>query len=406
MVRLRLRGSVATEVKTDDDTAGERAAQPPVYIHREQKNTWEPVTAGQDTKRRQNNRTARWARRRVAQAISVLPRCRACGRTIRSRMDVGVRVREGIAGFSGLSSCGSVWACPVCSVKVMARRALEIGTVVALAHAEGLSVGFLTLTMRHHKGQRLDTLWDALAKAWQVVTASKGWELNRAAYGVEGWVRVVEVTWGDNGWHVHVHALVIGHFDQTGLDELAASMWGRWSRSLVRSGLDAPLSKASDWQLVGGDLSGTALGEYLAKGVLGAGSIGAELTMTQGKVARSRYSTHQVWELLDLFAATGDLDYRGKWQTWERGSKGRRQIGWSKGLRDRFLLDPELADEVIAAEELGTDADTVVWITRAGWTALQRCPERIPLLLDVAEHQGQQGLSTWLDLLNVQHRKA
>jgi hypothetical protein len=269
--------------------------------------------------------------------------------------------------------------------------------------AAGKSVGFITLTMRHHRKQSLSMLWDALASSWASVTGGKGWLIDQARNGVEGWVRTVEVTTGANGWHVHVHALVVCD-PRLDLDRLGVSMWRRWRGALVRRGLDAPLIEASDWRLVNGDWSGTKLGEYLSKGVNGAGSIGRELTMSQGKVARSRHSTRQVMELVDQFIATGETSALARWHEWEKASKGRRQIAWSRGLRERYGVGIEIADEELAAAELGTVDDTVCWIEAAGWSSLIKRPWLIPELLNVLEVEGWASLLEWLNVNGVSYR--
>lgn len=352
------------------------------------------------------NRNRRYNRRTGLWGVTTMPRCRACGRRVRTANgEVDIRLTDGVAGFAGLVTCGSVWVCPVCSSKIMARRALEIGRVVAGASVEGLSVGFLTLTMRHHSRQRLEPLWAALSKSWETTIGGKMWVRTVDEFGIIGWVRVVEVTLGENGWHVHVHALVIGEgWTPNRVDELGRGMWERWARSLQRCGLAAPVPQASEWHLVTGDMTGTAMGEYLAKGAAGAGAIGMELTQTQSKVARAVHSTHSTWELLDdaITAETAPLQL---WHEWERASKGRRQIGWSRGLRERFGIGQEQSDEELAAEELSNESHTVVVITRAGWDQLIRRPVLLPDVLTMAEQQGQDGLSKWLWDQGVDHRR-
>lgn len=317
--------------------------------------------------------------------------------------NVGIRVSEGRAGFAGLVSCGSVWVCPVCQCKIMARRALEIGLVVAGATAEEIPVGFFTLTSKHKRRDSLAKSWDAVAGGWSRVAAGKGWALDRQNFGIVGYVRAVEVTDGENGWHPHVHALIPAHgLDNETIDELGDSMWNRWSSGVQKAGALAPLSKASDWQLVGGDLSGTKLGEYLAKGAGAAGALGMELTMTQSKVARARHSTHSVWEILQQ-AIDGEVAGLARWWEWEQASKGRRQIAWSRGIRARFALEAEKTDDEVAAEEVGSDDDTVVVITSAGWCTLIETPALLPEVLMVAESDTTEGLSDWLTARGVEH---
>jgi Replication protein len=354
-------------------------------------------------------RNRRYEARAALWNVSTIPRCRKCGRvSLSAAGEVGVRVSDGHAGFAGLASCGSVWVCPVCSSKVMARRSLEVGAAVAAAGAEGLPVAFCTLTMRHSKNDRLATLWAGLAKGWGRATSGCKWDAQRTEFGVVGYVRVVEVTHGKNGWHVHVHALIFaeGFAEPGGLDGLMEPMWGRWSAGLQSQGLAAPLPVGSEWHVVGGDLSGTALGEYLAKGAGAAGAIGAELTQTQSKIARSVHSTDSHWSILRDGPVNGEVAGIRLWREWEKASKGKRQIAWSRGLRDRLgLLLEEKSDEDIAAEEIGSRDDTVVWITRNGWAALVRQPALIGQVLTAAEGHDTAGFSAWLWRNGIEHRR-
>jgi hypothetical protein len=48
--------------------------------------------------------------------------------------------------YSGLQTCGSVWACPVCSAKIAERRRVEIMAAMAAHKAAGGWVNLLTLT--------------------------------------------------------------------------------------------------------------------------------------------------------------------------------------------------------------------------------------------------------------------
>jgi hypothetical protein len=105
--------------------------------------------------------------------------------------------------------CGSVWACPVCAAKIATRRAEEVAEVMRIALERGCAASMVTLTMRHHQGQSLADCWAALSKGWRAVTTGTQWTTDADAAGLVGWVRAVEVTQGKNGWHVHVHALLI-----------------------------------------------------------------------------------------------------------------------------------------------------------------------------------------------------
>jgi hypothetical protein len=205
-------------------------AEAPLENHCEQ-----PFTSGDI---RAGKRRDRWALRALLWRISSLPRLRHCGRVPRDNSTgVTLRSREGIAGFAGLQTCGSVWACPCCGGKILTHRALEIGSVLGQAIAEGYALGFFTLTMRHRKAHALGALWSAGQKGWQRAISGKGWQLR--ADDVEGWVRVWETSIGANGWHVHVHGVLVLAPGSTSADlnHVCDGMFSRWSKGLVAAGL-------------------------------------------------------------------------------------------------------------------------------------------------------------------------
>jgi integrase len=76
------------------------------------------------------------------------------------------------AGYSGLASCGSVWACPQCAAKIATRRADELSKVMRAVDEAGGSAFLLTLTMRHERGDRLGLTRDERKRLRQKATRS------------------------------------------------------------------------------------------------------------------------------------------------------------------------------------------------------------------------------------------
>lgn len=342
-----------------------------------------------------SRRAERYRRRGILWDVSTLERVRKCGRVRHDAQGVGLRrTSNGVSGFAGVCTCGSVWACPVCNAKVMVRRAIEIGGAVAAWQALGGECIFSTFTMRHHAGQGLQQLWDALSKAWGRVTSGKYWQADRKTFGIEGWLRAVEVTTGENGWHVHVHALLfVNEVQDLAVRELQASMFKRWRSALVKAGLAAPLLAGQDSHVVTGPAD-KALAEYFTKSIDQVHRIGLELTQSQSKAARRAFSTRSTWGLLDDVEETGELD---AWAEWERVSKGRRQLTWSRGIRERLGLRREESDEEIAAKEIGTREDELLIITPMGWADLCQSPANLGVLLDVTDVGGLHAARAWLD---------
>lgn len=290
--------------------------------------------------------------------MSALNGVRKCGRTPIGA--VTVRHGEHGASFGGVATCGSVWSCPVCSAKILRTRQEEVRAAVA-AHlgdpALGRQLAMATFTIRHRKSDPLSALWNAVSRAWAAVTSGKLWQGERDRYGLAGWLRVVEVTEGRHGWHVHVHALLFldradtpaGLLTPRELDAWAGSMFGRWSRAVQRLGLAAPLPRAQEVHLVQGDAE--PLAAYFTKATdLGvAQAVAVEFTRSASKSGRAATS-RTAWGILDG-VMSGDVEELRRWHEYERASRGRRQMTWSRGLRDRLDLSPELSDDEAAAAE-------------------------------------------------------
>jgi hypothetical protein len=299
----------------------------------------------------------------------------------------------------------------VCGASILTHRALEMGAVLGQALAEGHVLGFGTLTMRHRQGQPLKALWEAAGAAWGDATKGRPWERDQAAYGLVGWVRVWEVTIGRNGWHVHVHFVAVLRAGVTAadFDALASGMFGRWSRKLVRAGLEAPGRQGQEWHIVDGDQAAAELGEYLFKfadqqheTAAVAKSLGLELTHTVAGRSRDALKTRPVWSLVDEFASTGDVEPLGLWHEWEGTAKGKRQVGWSKGIRAKFAPDvEELSDEEVADQEVGTVEDTVARLSKEGWAQLVRIPGGPLEVIEALEGGGVPAMCQALDGFGV-----
>lgn len=356
-------------------------------------NNFSPDTPKNRVVKRENRLSARY----WLWDHSSLKRVRFCGRyTTSTTGQVGIRRHGEAVGFAGVQSCGSVWACPVCNAKVMARRALEIGAAVESWTKAGGRVGFLTFTVRHHRGHSLEQVWAGIAKAWHRVTGGKAWKADKEKFGALGFCKVVEVTQGRNGWHVHVHALVFLDDAATAgtLRALQDSMFKRWKAGAIAGRLGA-LRTAQDAKLVTDDVQ---LSQYLAKQAHGA--IGVELTSTQSKVARSEHGTRSVWTVFDQ-ARLGLAREVDLWFEWERTSKGKRQISWSHGMRDLVGLAQEDTDETVAAEEVGTADDTIAVLSEAGWSDLVEARLLGECLR--AASKNLAALHAWLVMHNIEH---
>jgi hypothetical protein len=295
----------------------------------------------------------------------------------------------------------------VCARKVNARRAVEIGAALTEWQRRGGSLVMVTLTMRHHLGHRLSQELDALLGSWRNVNGSAVWRKWLGRLGSPGLVRVVEVTWGANGWHAHLHfvLLVSAATSAREVSDLSAWLFPKWSREVSRHGMPGALARGQDAHLVDSATASDALGSYLSKPPPDAPmDLGRELTGAASKSARSAFGTSPAWSLLGDFLVTGDADVLDRWHEYERATHGRRQIAWSRGLRDLLAIGQEVDDLDVATEAAGDEP--VVFISRAGWATVLGLPEPSSRVLAAMNDHGATGLRAYLDAHGVDYREA
>lgn len=280
----------------------------------------------------------------------------------KSRTDKCLRLRQGskeiqvwqskeykTASYSGLQTCGSVWACPVCSAKIAERRRAELLTAMTAHKAASGCVNLLTLTAPH---QRVDQLVDLLAK--QAIALKKMFS-DRAVrkifdeMGVVGQVRALEVTHGrkselNNGWHPHYHLLLFcGHgvdadlFHDRQMCAWSERLYHRWAACCVAAGLGKP-SMAHGLKLD----DGSKAAKYVSKW-------GLEDEMTKGHSKKAIHGETPFDFLRAYLADKTDKQAGALFKEFAETFKGKRQLHWSKGLKKHFAIG-EKSDEELSKE--------------------------------------------------------
>jgi hypothetical protein len=335
-----------------------------------------------------SRRADRYRARAWLSTVTALPRVSKCGRvSVIEGGEVHLKTSTASdgsrkAGFGGLSTCGSVWACPVCSAKVAATRTQEIESLLAWNAARGGSVALATFTMRHHTGHRLKAVRKALSVAWRHLTSSRAWKTERKALGMDGYVRSIECTYGESGWHLHIHMLTLfdGPVSQEMVAGWADELYELWADGLAKSNMEASRAHGIDVRLGTGALDG--LGKYLSK---------LTFETAGGRFKKGRAGGRTPFELLDDAINTGAADDFDAWFEWEHASKGMRQITWSRGLKARVGVDEQTDEEIAEEDEKG---ETVAIITPGAW---KRLYWNAAELLTVLEQGGPDVALGWLD---------
>lgn len=354
----------------------------------------DPTTRGDPTSiDRESNRANSLERYRLLGGLRPfsLARTASCRRKRVSHTVQIQRRPDGGYQLAGCETCGSVWGCPCCASKIYAGRALEVQQALRLWQDDPKhNAAMLTLTLAHEWGDSLRRMRKGLAHAWRLMWQGKAAKRLRARMGIHHYIRSIEVTHGQNGWHPHAHVLLLTtrKLDQFHEEELAE----RWQRCVVRAlGIAAKPDKAH-----GCNLSHEFRNDYIEK-------LGLEITDIENK--RGKRGSKTPWTLAHE-AADGSTVARKLWETYVYEMKGARQLTWSRGAKAHFGLleveDDELASDGVPVVEgvggvlgewAGKDWDACCrefpdWTSRVIAAAASECPltalARLPRIREVS----------------------
>jgi replication protein len=210
----------------------------------------------------------------------------------------------------------------------------------------------VTLTLRHFDGMPLKTLLRALMSAWRRVkqggSVQRIWKKN-----VKASIRAVEVTYGENGWHPHLHVLL--HTDGFSEDE-RKTLLERWKLTIERTLGKAFVpddEHAIDWStpIDMCRASSEARMAYPLK-------LGLEVAGPK----QAKKGSLTPWALAEA-AAKGDPRARALWLEFCRATKGRRMIELDDRAQRLAKTPRDLADEdglrEVEQERVTVHVDTI-----------------------------------------------
>lgn len=308
---------------------------------------------------KQARRLQQFRARGVLHSLSSLSRVRTCGAvSVRPEGTVDLMLERagGVpnAFYSGLASCGSVWSCPVCSERIQSERREQVRKLLDFAEKEGLTSVFGTMTLRHDSRKPLAQTWGALSGAFAAVARDKTVRRLRTALGHQGYLRIVEVTHGQNGWHPHIHNITLFAKKPTEqqLQELADAEFRVWKKVAQLHGLGAPVRERYDLQLVKQQVE-----DYFTKttyrGDISAKSLSFEVQGGSSKSGRGGSRTS--FEILaDLVEHRRPEDLK-LWHEFEQVSRGKRALTWSQGLKKWAGIEDEQDEDQNAPAEPDED---------------------------------------------------
>lgn len=324
-------------------------------------------------------------------------RLQGCGRKRTGPTVEMWRGGNGATHFRGVETCGSIWQCPVCSAKIAHKRSIEVQALADAHETAGGSVYMATFTMRHHQFNRAKYLKSTVTKAWQKMQSGKPWGRLKNEHGITGTVRALEITHGGNGWHPHLHVLLLTEktLDETEMELMKLDLFERWAAKIKSLNGTTEIG-AFDLRKAS---SGIEAASYIAK--WGAGH---EIAKGAGKSASGR----SVWDLLK--ASEFDPEAGRLFKEYADAFKGARHLTYSKGSREAYdLRDPETdlelaIDGTTAGEKVDKETGEVSSIETGRISIFdsgtwKRCVDLqiIPLLLEAGREEGSEGVDRVLE---------
>lgn len=285
--------------------------------------------------------------------------------------------------------CGDVWVCAVCGKKIFYQRGKEIKKAIDAHATNGKALSMLTLTVPHTKDDDLADLLNKLKDAKKRFFGDRSMREVLDFYKVIGHITNTEVThgWG-NGWHPHHHICLFADYDftkfmsdtiavlpkfdkQGGLSYLYVD--NKREQRLIRQGKGHLIEQVTlehflkiQWakfcRAVGlGQTNykhgltlqdGSKASEYISK-------FQTAMEITDSMNKKGRKGNRNQWEILHD-AMLGCEQSKALFVEYATAFHGKRQLVWSRGLKDLFGINEITDDEILEANEVDENADNEV----------------------------------------------
>jgi hypothetical protein len=324
--------------------------------------------------------------------------------------------------YGGLMVCANLWACPVCAAKIAERRRQELEAAIGLHSKQGGGVYHMLVTLPHRRGNTIEQVVEGLLKSFRSLNSGKR-ALAALVPSYIGMIRCLEVTYGENGWHPHLHVLVFTERGLTEAEKVATedTLWGRWSALVLKTGLgkasrqafsfgDAKRgqretkfrldSTSPDFERVADYLSKFGADREIEKAlqlarsgqlvdlVMRQRSWGVADEMTKAHLKQGKRDGLTPWQLLTVYSQDPESEAGKKagclWRQFAEAFQGKHQLAWSRSLRAHFNLQVEQTDEEIA-QKVDAQDRLVASISDENWATIRKHNLR-GLVLEILRH--------------------
>jgi hypothetical protein len=340
-------------------------------------------------------RLLRWALHDLSGQLLPKERIAVCMRRMiptRKYVEVMYTPKYKRANYRNLMVCGSVWHDPICSAKITERRRVEVEDVIdELPYAKAM----VTFTIQHKLFETLGELYGGLSMSYSDLKEGGWWRDIESDYGLTASIRGAEDTWGSrSGWHPHFHTLFFFDRRAENIDQesFTNQITQRFAQIANRNGyyVSPEFGVHVSWDQ-------SKASSYPAKW-----GLDYELTKLPSKVAKSgdRFTPYQLLIQYALGGKNADV-FRHRFIEHAQTMKGKKQLIWSKGAREKLGLGAEPTDQEIAESEVDAVQIILAKIRDDHWKKVLR-RDVLGELLEVARRGNPQELRVYLEALGIE----
>jgi hypothetical protein len=335
-----------------------------------------------------------------SQSRTLLPQERVaqCHRALaplRSHVEIFSQPDVKRAWYRNLVKCARLWQCPVCAAAISEVRRKDITEGMGrISERSALN----TYTLQHYSNDKLEVILKALLEAYRALHAGEWWQNFCEEFGWIGSIKALEVTYGANGWHPHLHEIcfVEPNLELEDFTRMHDQLAAQWRKVLQKQKCDASFQFGMTVKPTYSDVS-----EYIAKyghdPVDDTWSAARELAKASSKRASADGKTpfQMLYDFGQGNKRAGELFIE-----YTIVFKGKQQLVWSNGLRKYMnFTDPGLADDE-AADQIPPGAILLARLSQEQWRVILKKDLRGELL-EVAAKGDVEGLWDWLDRRGV-----
>lgn len=300
--------------------------------------------------------------------------------------------------YSGLQTCGSVWACPVCASKIAQGRADEIGRALdnySTLFPESTQL-MLSLTVPHVRSDSFIDVRDRISRGLRGMRGARSkvrttWGDVLERFQGDGTITCFEPLWSElNGWHNHAHMLLcvrgsLSDADIQWIHDVLTSEWIRYAgkglskkqrADMVRHSLK--ISRVKTWNDYLGKLHQQHASDEQIKACADAVSqswrVQHEIALSHIKKGRS--GSLSPFDMLRVIAQSTGPDsqkifnfYGALFAEYADAQKGKRQIYFSKNFKEFLGIAEKSDDQIIDEQETKEmkNTEVVAVIDRKTW---------------------------------------